>query len=329
MKEYLITPADEGQTLLKYLEKVLPGAGGGVFFKALRKKNIVINGARATGREKLKNGDSVRVFFSDEVIEKFSPRRSKAESGPKIKNTDEKQFKKAVIFEDDNILIVNKWDNILSQPDGGTEPSLNDLLTHYLKDIVKVYAVKPSVCNRLDRNTTGLVLCGKTQKGLKLLSDVLKDRSLKKYYYAVCLGEINNSLSLKGYLYKDSKENRAVITDSSENKDASPVQTDVEPVSRLKIKDSIFTLVKVYLITGKPHQIRAHMLKAGHPVMGDIKYHTEESLRLSKELDIKRQMLHAYKVEFPKIKGDLSYLSGKVFEAPVPNDMNRLLSHRK
>ncbi|MBQ7725443.1 MAG: RluA family pseudouridine synthase [Lachnospiraceae bacterium] len=329
MKEYLITPADEGQTLLKYLEKVLPGAGGGVFFKALRKKNIVINGARATGREKLKNGDSVRVFFSDEVIEKFSPRRSKAESGPKIKNTDEKQFKKAVIFEDDNILIVNKWDNILSQPDGGTEPSLNDLLTHYLKDIVKVYAVKPSVCNRLDRNTTGLVLCGKTQKGLKLLSDVLKDRSLKKYYYAVCLGEINNSLSLKGYLYKDSKENRAVITDSSENKDASPVQTDVEPVSRLKIKDSIFTLVKVHLITGKPHQIRAHMLKAGHPVMGDIKYHTEESLRLSKELDIKRQMLHAYKVEFPKIKGDLSYLSGKVFEAPVPNDMNRLLSHRK
>lgn len=329
MKEYLITPADEGQTLLKYLEKVLPGAGGGVFFKALRKKNIVINGARATGREKLKNGDSVRVFFSDEVIEKFSPRRSKAESGPKIKNTDEKQFKKAVIFEDDNILIVNKWDNILSQPDGGMEPSLNDLLTHYLKDIVKVYAVKPSVCNRLDRNTTGLVLCGKTQKGLKLLSDVLKDRSLKKYYYAVCLGEINNSLSLKGYLYKDSKENRAVITDSSENKDASPVQTDVEPVSRLKIKDSIFTLVKVHLITGKPHQIRAHMLKAGHPVMGDIKYHTEESLRLSKELDIKRQMLHAYKVEFPKIKGDLSYLSGKVFEAPVPNDMNRLLSHRK
>ncbi len=329
MKEYLITPADEGQTLLKYLEKVLPGAGGGVFFKALRKKNIVINGAKATGREKLKNGDSVRVFFSDEVIEKFGPRRSKAENGPKIKNTDEKQFKKAVIFEDDNILIVNKWDNILSQPDGGMEPSLNDLLTHYLKDIVKVYAVKPSVCNRLDRNTTGLVLCGKTQKGLKLLSDVLKDRSLKKYYYAVCLGEINNSLSLKGYLYKDSKENRAVITDNSENKDASPVQTDVEPVSRLKIKDNIFTLVKVHLITGKPHQIRAHMLKAGHPVMGDIKYYTEESLRLSKELDIKRQMLHAYKVEFPKIKGDLSYLSGKVFEVPVPNDMNRLLSHRK
>ncbi len=328
MKEYLISPSDEGQTLLKYLEKVLPGAGGGVFFKALRKKNIVINGAKASGKEKLKAGDSVRVFFSDEVIEKFSPKHGNAESSIKIKNTDEKQFKKAIIFEDDNILIVNKWDNILSQPDGGTEPCINDLLINYLKEIVKIYAVKPSVCNRLDRNTSGLVLCGKTQKGLKALSDVLKDRSLKKYYYAICLGEIEKSLSLKGYLYKDSKENKAVITDNKENKDASPVQTDVEPVSRLKIKDNIFTLVKIHLITGKPHQIRAHMLYTGHPVMGDIKYYTEESLKLSKELDIKRQMLHAYRVEFPKISGDLSYLSGKAFEAPVPNDMNRLLSHR-
>lgn len=329
MKEYLITVPDEGQTLLKYLEKVLPGAGGGVFFKALRKKNIVINGAKASGKEKLKAGDSVRVFFSDEVIRKFSPARGKAESGPKIKGADEKQFKKAVIFEDDNILIVNKWDNILSQQDGGTEPCLNDLLISYLKDIVKIYAVRPSVCNRLDRNTTGLVLCGKTQKGLRLLSDILKDRSLKKYYYAICLGEIAKNLSLRGYLYKDSKENKAVITDSSENKDAFPVKTDVEPVSRLMIKGNAFTLVKVHLITGKPHQIRAHMLASGHPVMGDIKYHTEESLRLSKELDIKRQMLHAYRVEFPEIGGELSYLSGKVFEAPLPNDMNRLLSYRK
>ena len=328
MREYMITPAEEGQTLLKYLEKALPFAGGGVIFKAMRKKNIVLNGGKTSGKEILKAGDSVRVFFSDEVIEKFSPRGKKAGNSVKTGSKEEKQFARSIVYEDDNILIVNKWDNILSQSDGGTEASLNDLLLNYLKDTVKIYTVKPSVCNRLDRNTTGLVLCGKTQKGLRLLSDILKERSLGKYYYAVCYGVIEKGLSLKGYLYKDSKENRALITEEKVKDEAVPVLTDVEPVSMIKVKNVFLTLVKVHLITGKPHQIRAHMMYAGHPVMGDQKYFTEESLKVSGDLKIKRQMLHAFRVEFPKIRGDLSYLSGKVFEAPVPDDMNRLLSHR-
>ncbi len=326
MKEYIIPAPDEGQTVIKYLEKVLPGAKGAVVFKALRKKNIVLNGGKTTGKEILKKGDSLKVFFSDEVIEKFAPRHG-GSSEKSVKKEELKGFKKSIIYEDENILIVNKDPDILSQGDASGEISLNDLLLSYLSEEVKHYAVKPSVCNRLDRNTSGLVLCGKTQKGLKELSFILKDRSLNKYYYAVCFGEVKEKLALRGFLHKDKAENKAVITEEKV-KDSDPVETDAVPVGKLKIKGQVLTLMEVHLITGKPHQIRAHMLSAGFPVIGDIKYCTEASLKASEELGIKRQMLHACKVVFPKIKGDLSKLSGKTFEAPVKDDMNSLLKYR-
>ena len=311
-----------------YMEKVLPGAKGGVAFKALRKKNITLNNAKAAGKEVLKAGDSLKVFFSDDTIEKMKPKFGSGAETRKIKKEELKSFEKSLIYEDSNILIVNKDAGILSQQDSSGDLSLNDLLAFYLENEVKHYAVKPAVCNRLDRNTSGIVLCGKTQKGLKGLSEIIKNRSLKKYYYAIVFGEVQDKLHLKGYLHKDSKENKAVITDEKPEGDSDAVETIAEPTGKIKIKDCVMTLMKVELITGKPHQIRAHMLHAGFPVMGDIKYCTGKSLEASEKLGIKRQMLHAFKVQFPKIKGDLSALSGKVFEAPVKDDMNALLKYR-
>ncbi len=329
MKEYLIEKPDEGQTVIKYLEKVLPGAAGAIIFKGLRKKNIVLNGGKTTGKEVLKAGDSLKVFFSDEVINKFSPRFGGNAPVKKIGGKELKSFQKNIVFEDDNILIINKDADILSQPDSGNEVSVNDLLLEYLKESTKHYAVKPSVCNRLDRNTSGLLLCGKTQKGLQELSRILKDRSLNKYYYTIVYGEVDKPLKLGGFLTKDREKNRAVITEEKTGDESDPVETETETAGKLTVKGHALTLLKVHLITGKPHQIRAHMLYAGHPVIGDIKYCTDESLKVSKELNIKRQMLHAFRVEFPKIKGDLSNLSGRSFEAAVKDDMNALLKYRK
>ncbi len=328
MKEYVINSADEGQTLLKYLEKVLPGAKGGVVFKALRKKNIVLNGGKATGKEVLKERDSVKVFFSDEVIESFKPKFGKDAAKVSVKKEELKRFKKNIVFEDTNILIVNKDADLLSQSDGSGSISLNDMLLSYLENEVKHYAVKPSVCNRLDRNTSGLVLCGKTQKGLKALSEVIKDRSLKKYYYAIVLGELKGKLELKGYLHKDKEKNMAEITEDKRYEDSDPVETIAEKEGKIRVKNYDLTLLKVQLVTGKPHQIRAHLLHAGYPVLGDMKYFTEDSRACSELLNIKRQMLHAFRVEFPKMDKEFSSISGKSFEAELKDDMKSLLKYR-
>ena len=328
MKEYVINSADEGQTLLKYLEKVLPGAKGGVVFKALRKKNIVLNGGKATGKEVLKEGDSVKVFFSDEVIESFKPKFGKDAAKVSVKKEELKRFTKNIVFEDTNRLIVNKDADLLSQSDGSGSISLNDMLLSYLENEVKHYAVKPSVCNRLDRNTSGLVLCGKTQKGLKALSEVIKDRSLKKYYYAIVFGELKGKLELKGYLHKDKEKNMAEITEDKRYEDSDPVETIAEKEGKIRVKNYDLTLLKVQLVTGKPHQIRAHLLHAGYPVLGDMKYFTEGSRACSEALSIKRQMLHAFRVEFPKMDKEFSSISGKSFEAELKDDMKSLLKYR-
>ncbi len=327
MREFVVTEKDEGQTLTKYLSKILPLAGGNVLFKALRKKNITLNNGRAAGREVLKRGDCVKVFFSEETLGKFLPAVHNNRNERKAGSKELKGFERSVIYEDKDILIVNKESGILSQGDASGEISLNDLLLSYLENETRHYAVKPSVCNRLDRNTSGLVLCGKTQKGLKALSEMLKDRSIKKYYYAVVLGELTKHLSLKGYLYKDREENRAYISETKENADAEAVNTEVSPVSLIDYKGKKMTLVKAELITGKPHQIRAHMLYAGFPVIGDPKYFNEESLSLSGELKEERQLLHAVRVEFPRLKGEMSALSNKSFEAPLPGDFNAVLKY--
>ncbi|MBR2187391.1 MAG: RluA family pseudouridine synthase [Lachnospiraceae bacterium] len=328
MKEYVIESADEGQTLLKYLEKVLPGAKGGVVFKALRKKNIVLNGGKATGKEVLKERDSVKVFFSDEVIEGFKPKFGKDALKVSVKKEELKRFKKNIVFEDANILIVNKDADLLSQSDGSGSISLNDMLLSYLENEVKHYAVKPSVCNRLDRNTSGLVLCGKTQKGLKALSEVIRDRSLKKYYYAIVCGDLKGKLKLKGYLHKDREKNMAEITEDKRYEDSDPVETIAEKEGRIRIKDHDLSLLKVLLVTGKPHQIRAHLLSAGYPVLGDMKYFTGESKKCAEELNVRRQMLHAFRVEFPKMDKELSSVSNKSFEAELKDDMKSLLKYR-
>ena len=279
----------------------------------LRKKNILLNGKKSDGSEKLCDGDIVRMYLADDTIEKFRGRKL---TGDMYKVPD---IELDVIYEDDNIILINKPAGMLTQKAKPDDISLNEYLISYLiknKCITEddLQTFKPSVCNRLDRNTSGIVLAGKSLKGLQVLSDMLKQRTMDKYYYCLVRGKMIDKKELKGYLIKDSASNKVTIL-YKEKKDASYINTIYEP---LETRNNV-TLLKVKLVTGKPHQIRAHLASDGHPIIGDAKYGDAKiNKQYLKQFGLKHQLLHAGIVKMPQLEGELSNVSGKTYEAPIP-----------
>ena len=264
MKQITVTNDMASQRLDKYLQRLLPACPKSLIYKQLRKKNITLNSSKAAGNELIKAGDVISVFFSDETYEKFS-------SGEEI-NTSiyEKAFSalKGIepVYEDEKILVFNKPANVLSQSVNRTDMSVNEYLIGYLlnKGVVtseSLQKFRPSVCNRLDRNTSGLILCSKTFEGSRYLSDKIKEKDLEKYYLAIVSGRFSGpELDIK-YVLKDEKENKLkFVTEDTEG--AMLIKTGFEPV---KCGDNI-SLVKVRLYTGKSHQIRAHLSHMGYPI---------------------------------------------------------------
>lgn len=320
MKEFIIGKNESGQRADKYLNRILPGASKSFLYKMMRKKNIDLNGHRLEGNEILTENDILKVWFSDETFQKFSARSE-------ISNNNEYVYAFnnlrgiSVVYEDDNIIILDKPFGILSQKASDSDISLNEWLIGYLlikgkltqKDL-SFY--KPSVQNRLDRNTTGLVLCAKTVKGALTLSDMIKTRSLKKYYQALVFGALNKEETLIGYHYKDPGKNKAYIITENEflslsQKDKekySKVITRYKPLKIIKTANSSFdaSVIEVELVTGKSHQIRAHMASIGHPLLNDKKY-CDKSEQITDV--IPHYLLNAYKVLFP-IDSRLENLSG-------------------
>lgn len=313
MRDITISGNDAGQRMDKFLSKYLNEAGKGFIYKMLRKKNILLNGKKSDGSEKLCDGDIVRMYLSEDTIEKFRGRKL---TGDMYKVPD---IELDVIYEDDNIILINKPAGMLTQKAKPDDISLNEYLIAYLiknKCITEddLQTFKPSVCNRLDRNTSGIVLAGKSLKGLQVLSDMLKQRTMDKYYYCLVRGKMIDKKELKGYLIKDCASNKVTILDK-EKKDASYINTIYEP---LETRNNV-TLLKVKLVTGKPHQIRAHLASDGHPIIGDAKYgDTKINKQYLKQFGLKHQLLHAGIVKMPQLEGELSNLSGKTYEAPIP-----------
>jgi 23S rRNA pseudouridine955/2504/2580 synthase len=311
MKEFTIRTNEENQRFDKYLKKLLPNAAGSFLYKMLRKKNITLNGKKAEGSELLKSGDRVAVFFSDETFDKFS-----GGAGRQDDSFDRLAALPlggiTIVYEDADILIADKPFNMLSQKTAPDDITANERLLGYLiregRLTREMYATfHPSVCNRLDRNTTGLILMGITLKGSQELSAMLKARTIQKYYLAAVAGEVTTGEHLKGFLAKDEKTNRVRITAQPESPGAKPVETTYEPVC---FADGA-TLLVVHLITGKTHQIRAHLASAGHPVIGDPKYGSASvNRKYREENNVKAQLLHAYRLEFP---------DGRVFETGIPS----------
>ena len=324
MREIVIEKNEAGQRLDKFLAKYMNEASKSFFYKMMRKKNITLNGKKCEGNEKLAEGDVVKLFLAKDTIEKFSS----------VQVQEVKKVDLDILYEDDEIILVNKPAGMLSQKAKETDESLVEYLIDYLLGSGKLTesglrAFRPSVCNRLDRNTSGIVAAGKSLAGLQMLSGVVKDRSIHKYYQCLVSGEIRDVKTVDGWLLKDEKKNQVRILTEAEAKrfggrggDEEPkrIRTKYEPIAT----DGRFTLLKVTLLTGRSHQIRAHLASLGHPIVGDFKYGGVSKVNPSGRT-VKYQLLHSYRLEFPKLAEPFVYLSGRVFEAPLPGYFGSVL----
>ncbi len=322
MKLITVHKQEEGQRLVKLLGAYLKEAPNSFFYKMLRKKNITLNGKKADGTEKLKCGDEIRLFLSDETYEKFAGKVQPKEKFPMAKLN--------IVYEDSNVIFINKPAGMLSQKSVPSDVSLNEYLLGYLEKSgqwkqEESKAFRPSVCNRLDRNTSGMVICGKSMAGLQQMAALLKDRSLHKYYLCLVKGVMTESQHLEGYLLKDENSNQVKIF-QKETEGAAHIITEYEPL----YTDGEVTLLKVTLVTGKSHQIRAHLSSIGHPIIGDPKYGDRKVNAFFRETHgIKNQMLHAWKLTFPELAEPLDNLSEKSFEAEPAGLMKQYLMKAK
>lgn len=315
---YTIGKNESGQRLDKYLKKLLKEAPGSFIYKMLRKKNIVLNGRKADGSEKLREGDEVKLFLSEETFAKFAD-RTEAAAGGKPCREQYPYHPLEIIYEDEDWLIVNKPAGVLSQKAKPDDVSINEWIIGYLLhtgaiDENQLVTFKPSVCNRLDRNTSGLLAAGKTLAGSQSLSEAFRDRSAQKFYRCVAAGRVTEPMYLKGYLVKDGESNRVRISrEADQDGEARPIETRLAPVE--VYRDA--TLLSVHLITGRTHQIRAHLSSVGHPILGDPKYGDRGVNERWRQLaGVRRQLLHAYCLRLP---------DGREVTAELPEDFNRVL----
>lgn len=323
MRELKIGKKEAGQRMDKYLKKYFREAGSGFLYKMLRKKNIVLNDKKAEGKEVLQEGDSIKLYLAEETIDKFRGQEKKV---PVIKKNFQKQLD--IVYEDENFLIINKPAGILSQKAAASDVSMVEWIVSYLMEkgeLTKqeLQTFRPSVCNRLDRNTSGLILAGKTLVGLQAFSDLLKNRNMKKYYLCLVKGNVKKSSHCKAYLVKDKKNNQVKIYQQPIDQ-GEYIETAYEPLWNGKTE----TLLKVELITGKSHQIRSHLASLGYPLAGDAKYgNVGWNKELRDKAGLNHQFLHAWRIEFPELEGSLQPLSKRQVQADLPGTLLKVLEY--
>ena len=223
------------------------------------------------------------------------------------------------------MLLLNKPAGMLSQKAREEDVSAVEHLTRYLLDTgaltkEELKTFRPSVCNRLDRNTSGILAAGKSLAGLQELSRFFKERSIGKYYLCLVYGKVKQPEAVKGYLVKEEKTNYVRIAEH-EMPGGVRIETEYRPLA----SGGECTLLEVHLVTGKPHQIRAHLASKGHPILGDYKYGIRRINDIyQKQYGLKSQLLHAWRLRMPDTEGALGYLSGREFQAPPPDLFQRI-----
>lgn len=331
MIELQISSNEAGQRLDKFLGKYMKKAPKSFLYKMMRKKNIVLNGKKSVGSEKLAEGDIIRLFLSQETVDSFS--ESSCETKKRLLD-DDKMFhleKEHILYEDDHVLLINKPVGILSQKAGKTDSSLTESIIQYLLDTkqldeASLRTFRPSVCNRLDRNTSGIVAAGKSLAGLQALSRLFKDRTLKKYYRCLTAGTVEKPVRIQGWLQKDGTTNTVHVSDHKSSDDSLFIETEYRPLACRRGT----SYLEVHLMTGRTHQIRAHLASTGHPIIGDYKYGDRNLNQFFKKTyGLKSQLLHAYRLEFPALDGSLADLSGKKITAPLPPVFQTILKEEQ
>ncbi|MDD6021147.1 MAG: RluA family pseudouridine synthase [Acutalibacteraceae bacterium] len=305
MKSFIITKNDSDQRLDKFVSKSVPNLPKSLMYKYIRLKRIKVNSGRAEISTRLRVGDKVDMYINDEFFEKSETRYDFMGASKSLN----------IVYEDDNIMLLNKKAGLLSHPD---DSEYVDTLIGRVKrclyergdyDPDDETSFTPALVNRIDRNTSGIVIAAKTAPALRILNQKMKDRELHKYYLCVVHGKMEKESGiLTGYLVKDETNNKVFVYDKM-REGAKSIKTEYRV---LRYADGL-SLVEIELLTGRTHQIRAHFASIGHPLLGDGKY---GSNALNKKSGLKKQCLCSYRLEFDfrTDAGELNYLNGKSFE---------------
>ena len=318
MKSFTISNKDANQRVDKYVKKCLSNAPLSFIYRLFRKKDIKINSHWVKENYIIQEGDVISIYLTDEQFAEFN----------KPKEITKLPLSHPIIFEDENILIINKPRGLLVHGDNSEKriTLTNEVLSYlYSKgeyDPKNNSGFTPAPAHRLDRNTSGLVVYAKTLPVLQELEDLFKDKKeIEKHYLALVVGELFNDLEIDYPLKKDPNSGLVKVTSIKDG--GKTALTYVHP----KKHYSGFTLVDVDLITGRTHQIRVHLSATKYPVVGDAKYGDFKTNKEFKDLyKFENQFLHAYSLKFKKLSGPLSYLSNKEFVAPLPSKEEEILS---
>lgn len=316
LREIIIHKNENEQRLDRFLQKYLEKAPRSFVFKMIRKKNIKVNDKKAEPETIIYEGDRVQLYLSDETIDKFIVE----------KKTIRSKLIPSIVYEDDNIILINKEIGILSHGAGGDfEENVVDSMISYLIEkgdyvprIEKTFT--PSICNRLDRNTSGLIIGAKNYDSLKEMNEAIKLGLIKKFYKTIVKGKVDKEIRAEAYLTKDDDRNMVKVS-HGDSDGSKKIITNIKP---LKYSQG-YSLLEIDLITGRTHQIRGHLASLGYPVIGDRKYGDKATNDIFRdEYDLDNQWLHGYKVEFYGLKNGLEYLNDKKFESR-PNKTYRTI----
>ena len=320
MKKFIIQPNDAGKRLDKFVVKAASGLSTSLMYKYIRKKSIKVNGKRAEISYKLAVGDIVEMYINDEFFHEKSNDFMDITYDPQID----------IVYEDENVMLVDKKAGVVVHSDENEKRDtlINHILLYLYKkgdyDPVKETSFSPSLCNRLDKNTGGIVIVAKNAEAQRELYEIVKHRKIKKKYLAIVFGTPDKKQdTLTAYLEKNSETNTVTVRDTPSS-DAKKIITGYRVIK----SNGKFSLIEVDLITGRTHQIRAHMAHIGHPIVGDGKY---GRLRDNKQTPFRHQALYSYSIQFELDDKDslLYYLNGKKFDVDNVYFLDFMLPSKK
>lgn len=315
MQKFIVSEKESGQTLEKYVRKVLKDAPLSFIYKLFRKKDIKVNGHWQKEKYVVSTSEEVSIYITDSQLEEFKK---------KVETKVVEDISNWIVYEDDNILVINKPRGVLVQGDNSGEISLTEMVISYLRN-KKEYdpnldlGYSPAPTHRLDRNTAGLVVFGKNLSAIREMVDILSNKEkVEKKYLTLVKGVTEISGEINAPLLKNSLNGRVSV--SPNGKEA------ITQYHQVRVINNEYSLLEVKLLTGRTHQIRVHLASISHPVIGDQKY---GDYSLNKEFEnkyhFKNQFLVAYYLKFKSIDGKLAYLNSKSFKISLPIELDELL----